>query len=356
MTPEPTAREGATLAAAALEAWSVALLAASGLEDDAAVIVAHSLVEASLRGVDSHGVARVPVYTERLRAKLTNGAPRPRVLRRQGALALVDGDQGPGQVAGVFATSLSMELAHRHGIGAVAVRRSSHYGSAGYYVMRPARQGLVAISTTNAEPLVVPFGGLRQGLGTNPIALGAPTGAGVFVVDMATSQVAANRVYNARDEGRPIPEGWAVDEAGQATTDAAQAYAMLPLGGYKGYGLALLVEILSGVLAGAGVSHGIGRMYDEWDRPQDVGHFHLALDPERTVGRERFGQLLDGLLAELKATPPAPGHDEVLVPGEPEERTRRERERSGIPLEPALWASMTALSAELGVAAPGPAL
>jgi ureidoglycolate dehydrogenase (NAD+) len=343
------ARQPRRVAPAALRAWALALLESAGLAAEAAATVAASLVEADLRGVDSHGVARLPVYVERLRAGLLNGTPRPRVLRSDGALALVDGDQGPGQVAGVFASELSVTLARRHGAGAVAVRRSGHYGAAAYYVMRPARDGLVALTTTNSEPYVVPFGGRRWALGTNPVALAAPIRDGVFVLDMATSQVAANRVFNARDEGRPIPDGWAVDEHGASTTDPNEAYAVVPLGGYKGYVLAVMVEILSGVLAGAGITHGVGRIYDEWDRAQDVGHFHLALDPERTVGRSRFEELLGSLLAELKSIPAAPGHYEVLVPGEPEERARREREASGIPLGPAVWQALDRLSRELAV-------
>jgi LDH2 family malate/lactate/ureidoglycolate dehydrogenase len=247
----------------------------------------------------------------------------------------------------------SVELARAHGVGVACVHRSGHYGAAAYYTVRPARQGLLAVSTTNSEPFVVPFGGRTQALGTNPIALSAPrAGGGELTIDMATSQVAANRVFNARDEGQEIPEGWAVDEAGRSTTDPQRAYAMLPLGGYKGYALAVAVEILSGALAGAGLTHGIGRLYEEFDRPQDVGHFHLAIDPERTVGRERLAALVEGLAAELAAVPTAPGAAEVLVPGDPELRARAARERDGIPLPPGLWGNLERLSESLGVAVP----
>jgi ureidoglycolate dehydrogenase (NAD+) len=314
--------------------------------------VAASLVWTSLRGTDSHGVARVPIYVERLRGGVLNPRPRPSVLRRDGAVAVVDGDQGPGQVAAVFATDRSIELAREFGVGVVSVRRSAHFGAAAYYAMRAAEQGLVAIALTNTEPLVIPYGGAEPALGTNPICLAAPSAGGIFNVDMATSQVAMNRVWNARDEGRPIPEDWGVDADGRTTTDAAAVTAGMPLGGYKGYGLALMVEVLCGVLAGAGVRHGVGELYGGNREPQDTGHFHLAIDPERTVGRERFAAVLDGLLAELRAIPPAPGFDEVLVAGDPEDRARTERERSGIPIEPALWGTLRDLSAELGVAVP----
>jgi ureidoglycolate dehydrogenase (NAD+) len=314
--------------------------------------VAGSLVWTSLRGTDSHGIARLPIYVERLRGGVLNPRSRPSVVHRDGSVALVDGDQGPGQVAAVFATDLSIELAREHGAGVVAVRRSAHFGAAAYYAMRAAGQGLVAMAMTNTEPLVIPYGGAEPALGTNPICLAAPAGDGIFNLDMATSQVAMNRVWNARDEGRPIPEGWGVDADGRTTTDAAAVVSGMPLGGYKGYGLALMVEVLCGVLAGAGVRHGVGELYGDGSGPQDTGHFHFALDPERTVGRDRFAAVLDGLLAELRAIPPSPGFDEVLVPGDPEDRAREARERAGVPIEPALWSTLCALSEELGVSVP----
>jgi ureidoglycolate dehydrogenase (NAD+) len=339
------------IAPADLERWTQDLLEAAGLDAAAAETVAVSLVDANRRAVDSHGVARIPVYCERLRAGHTNGRPQPRVERADGAVALVDGDQGPGQVAGVFATDLSIELAEQHGVGVVAVHRSSHYGAAGYYAIRAAKAGMIGLSTTNSEPFVIPYGGIGHALGTNPIALAAPTPDGIFDTDMATSQVAVNKIFNARDEGRDIPLGWGVDERGEPTTDPANVFAAVPLGGYKGYALALLVEILSGVLSGSGVGHGVGRLYEE-AKPQDVGHFHLAIDPGRLAGREQAAELLGRLLGDLKQVPPAPGHDEVLVPGEPEARAKAERERDGIPLPPTLWTTLEELSGELGVMVP----
>jgi ureidoglycolate dehydrogenase (NAD+) len=344
--------EGATLPAGELERWTRALLEAAGLEPEPAATVAQTLVWTSLRGTDSHGVARVPVYVDRLRGGTINTRPRPSVLRRDGAIAIVDGDRGPGQVASVFATDLSVELAREHGAGVACVRRSSHNGAQAFYAMRAAEQGMVAIALTNTEPLVIPYGGAEPALGTNPICLAAPSAGGVFNLDLATSQVAVNRIFNARDEGRPIPADWGVDADGRPTTDPAAVVSAVPLGGYKGYALALMVEVLCGVLAGAGVRHGVGGLYTGADIEQDVGHFHLAIDPERTVGRERFAAVLDGLLGELRAIPPAPGFDEVLVPGDPEDRARAVRESSGVPIGPALWRTLRELSAELGVPSP----
>ena len=251
------------IAPADLERWSQALLEASGLESAAAQTVAVSLVHANRRGTDSHGVARLPIYSQRLRDGHMNRNPAPKVEREDGAVALVDGDQGPGQVAGVFATDLSIDLARRYGAGVVVAHRSSHYGAAGYYAIRAAEAGMVGMSTTNSEPYVVPYGGIGHALGTNPIALAAPLPDGIWDTDMATSQVAVNKIFNARDEGRTIPEGWGVDSEGRTTTDPNEVYAAVPLGGYKGYALAVLVEVLSGVLSGSGVGHGIGRLYED---------------------------------------------------------------------------------------------
>jgi ureidoglycolate dehydrogenase (NAD+) len=340
------------VSAAELERWAQDLLTAAGLEQEAATTLAVSLVEASLRGVDSHGVALLPGYLARLRGGGINRRPRPRIVSEDGAVAVVHGDDGPGQVAGVFAAELSASLAERHGVGAVSVRGSGHYGAAAHYVMLVARRGLLALCTTNAEPGVVPFGGREPELGTNPIAFAAPAGDSVFVFDMATSQVAANRVWGAMDEGRPVAPGWAVDDAGQPTTDPDAVHAMAPLGGYKGYGLGLMVEVLSGVLGGAGVGSGVSPLFEADHLPQQLGHFHLALDPERTVGRARFEAVLGGLLEQLRNSPPADGFQEVMVAGDPEDRRRREREATGVPLESPLAEALRELSRELGVEPP----
>ncbi|MFL5580725.1 MAG: Ldh family oxidoreductase, partial [Gemmatimonadaceae bacterium] len=218
---------------------------------------------------------------------------------------------------------------------------------------RAAREGLIGVSTTNADPLVIPFGGRDAALGTNPIAFAAPVPGGeVFCLDMATSQVAINRIFNARDDGRAIPEGWGVDAAGRTTTDPAAVAAAVPLGGYKGYGLAIMVEILSGVLSGAGVGHGVAPLYGDRGAPQDVGHIHLALDPGPLVGTDAFAERLGGLLASLSASVPGEGSEEVLVPGEPEARALRERSEHGIPLPPFMWNALREAGEALGVTPP----
>lgn len=322
------------------------------MAEHAAEIVAQSLVEANLRGIDSHGVLRLPVYVQRLQAGLLNRDPQPRILKQTGAVALIDADQGPGQVGGVFAMDLATELAQEHGAGVVGVQRSAHYGAAAFYVMRAANQGYLALCMTNVEPDVVPYGGSQSALGTNPLAFAAPAPQGLFVLDMATSQVAMGKVFLARESDTSIPDGWAVNESGRPTTDPHAAKALLPLGGPKGYGLAIMVEVLSGVFSGAGIIHSVGRMYDEWDRAQDVGHFSLALDPAKGAGREQFMERMGRLWEEIKATPPAPGFEEVLIPGELEERVRHERVQNDIPLPESVYAGLRTISRALGVETP----
>jgi LDH2 family malate/lactate/ureidoglycolate dehydrogenase len=336
----------------ALSSWTRKLLEAAGVVPSAAATVAEVLVEANLRGVDSHGVLRLPVYLRRIRAGLLNPAPQPHVAKQDGTVALVDGDRGPGPVAGVFAATVAAEVAESHGVGVVGVFRSSHFGMAAAYAMRIARRGLVALVTSNAEPDVVPYGGARKAIGTNPLAFAAPAPRGPVVLDMATSHVAMGKVFLARERGERIPEGWAVDAEGKPVTDPGQAVAAVPVGGPKGYGLALMVEVLSGVLTGAGITHGIGRMYDEWDRYQDVGHAFVALDPEYTIGRDAFVRRMGTLWDELKAVPPAAGFDEVYLPGELEMRTEAVRRREGIPLAGRVFEEMVTLSRELSVEVP----
>lgn len=332
-----------------LMAWAEALLRHAGADPPSAQAVAWALVEADLRGVSSHGLLRLPIYLRRLEAGLVNPSPRlPAELK--GAVALLDGEYGFGPRVALRAVELAGELAQAHGLGAVGVRRSTHFGMAGLYAEKLAQRGFLALVTTNAEPDVVPYGGREKALGTNPIAFAAPAPQGVVVGDLATSQAAMGKVFLARKRGERIPPDWGVDREGRPTEDPHAVHALLPLGGPKGYALALLVEVLSGVLAGAGVTHGIGRMYDEWDRPQDVGHFFLALDPEAFLGREAFLERMGRLWAELKATPPAPGFPEVLLPGELEARRRAQALREGLELPEEVVAELKALGARYGVA------
>ncbi|GAA2173910.1 Ldh family oxidoreductase [Agrococcus versicolor] len=327
--------------------WTTRLLAAWGFAPDDATYVATGLVDANLRGVDSHGVIRLPAYRARIDAGLVSPTAEP-VVRTRGAVVRIDAAGAQGQIAARAAVEAVDAAATTHGVGTAVVRGSAHFGTAGTYARALAGRGKVAIVVSNSEPGVVPFGGRDPLLGTNPFAFAAPTSGDPVSLDMATSTSAMGKVFVARAAGTSIPDTWGVDADGNPTTDPDAVAALLPAGGPKGYGIGFLVEILGGVLSGAAVASGIGNMYSDLSRPQDVGHWMLALDAEAFMPLDELTARMDALVAEAHAIAPAPGFDEVLVPGEPEERTRTQRLADGIELPDATVDDLVALGERFG--------
>lgn len=331
-------------------AWARACLQAAGVPEDNAAIVADALVQTSLWGIDSHGVLRLTHYLDRLQRGSTRAVAPGRIVATGPCTADMDGDNGLGILHCVRAMGQAIVLAQESGLGAVGVRRSSHCGAVGLYARQAAATGLVGIAFTQANAIVVPFGGRRRYLGTNPIAIALPRAGDVpLCLDMATSQVAFNRVINARVENRPVPPGLVVDEHGEPTTDPHAAVAITPLGGpeygYKGYGLALMVDLLCGALNGMAFGPHITPMYEALDEPQDLGHLVIAIDPQRFAGGATLASTVRAMAEEL---PREPGH--VQLPGDPELRSERTRRVTGIPFEPGALADMRAWSERLGVA------
>jgi LDH2 family malate/lactate/ureidoglycolate dehydrogenase len=311
---------------------SRALLAFDVPEADAA-LVAESLVEAELEGQPSHGLLRLPFLLDRLERRLVNARPSPRVLGGRGAAALLDADNALGPVAGVRALDLAAERAREAGLGLVAVRRSNHLGALGFYLRRCAAGGLVGMAFTNTPPAMSPPGTATPYLGTNPIAAGFPTSGEPVIVDLATSQVARGQILKAARAGAPIPEGWAVDAAGRPTTDprAALDGSLLPLGGQKGFALALLVEAMSGVLAGAAVGPEVAGTFAPADRESDVGHCFLAIDPEALA--PGFASRMDRLAADLRGIG-------GRAPGDRRHAERERRLAEGVEVPDALLAEL----------------
>jgi ureidoglycolate dehydrogenase (NAD+) len=333
---------------AQLENFCTSVLTAVGLSDEHATLVARSLVEANLRGVDSHGLLRLPIYVKRMEMGLINVKPSLTVERTANATAKLDADNGPGQVAGIEAMKVALELARESGCGIVSVRGSNHFGAAAFFAVEAPRADMIGIALTHAEADVVPFGGRTPQLGTNPIAIALPvTGREPLVLDMATSIVSMGKVLAAAAEGTDIPEGWAVDEDGNPSTDPRRARAVLPMAGPKGYGLALVIDALSALLAGAAFGSHIRRMYDDFSTPQEIAHLFVVLDPGRFVPTDEFKSRLAELIDEIKTTAPADGFDEVLVPGEVEVRTQSAR-ADGIPLPEAVVEQLEAIGARYG--------
>lgn len=305
-----------------------ALVALDVPEPDA-VIVAESLVEAELEGQPGHGLARLAFMLDRLRQGLINPRPAFRVSGDRPGAAALDADNALGPVAGVHAMKLAVELARTAGVGLVAVRRSNHLGALAYYLREACQAGLVGLAFTNTPPAMAPPGTTTPYLGTNPIAAGFPTSTEPVIVDMATSQVARGHILRAARMGEPIPEGWAVDAEGQPTTDpeAAIGGGLLPMGGAKGFALALLVEILSGVLSGAAVGPEVAGTFAASSRESNVGHCFVAIDPD-ALG-PGFVKRMDSLTADVRRLG---GH----VPGDRRHTERARRLIEGVDLPEAL--------------------
>jgi LDH2 family malate/lactate/ureidoglycolate dehydrogenase len=319
----------------ALRAFCEEVFLSCGMPHEDASIVADSLVQANLRGVDSHGVARVGIYVKRLEMGLVNPRPNVEVEREGAGTLLVDGDNGMGQVVGVRAIDLGLDKAKESGGVSVGVRRSNHYGAGAYYVQRAVARDMVAFAYSNAPPTMAPWGGVDPYVGTNPYAYGVPAGDHrPIILDMATSIVARGKIILAAERSEPIPEGWAIDVEGNLTTDAQDALrgSVLPFGGPKGYALSLMIDIMAGTLTGAGSGPRINSLYDDFDEPQNVGAFFQLVDIGHFTEPATFKARVDRMIEEIKSSRRAKGTEELFLPGEIEYRTAEEREASGVPV------------------------
>ncbi|MGE5481371.1 MAG: Ldh family oxidoreductase [Bacteroidota bacterium] len=329
----------------------------AGLTAAHAQIMADSLVDANLRGVDSHGVVRIPVYLDRLKSGAAKSCPEISVVAETPATALVDADCAMGQVASVYATDLAIRKAKKAGMGFVSIRNSEHFGAAAYYGLRAARQGLIGFAGSNTTAGMAAWGGAEPILGNNPFAIVAPAGEeypNPIVVDMATSVVAWGKILIAKGKGEKIPTHWALDCHGAPTDDpeAALSGVLLPFGEHKGFGIALAVEILTGVLSGANFGKSVPHMYNDLDRPLYSGQFVAALDVEAFMPLATFKARLDEVVRQLHGSRPAKGFDRVYVPGEIEFERAEERRAAGIPLSDTVIGELSEKGRELGIPFP----
>jgi ureidoglycolate dehydrogenase (NAD+) len=330
------------VAAQRLESFTAACLQKLGLEAADAHLVAETLVAANLRGVDSHGVVRLPHYATRLRNGSVKARPNITARRTAPSAAVVEGDAGMGQLVAVRAMREAISLAKESGVGAVVARNSSHCGACAYFVELAVQEGMIGVALTHTDSIMVPPGMKRIFLGSNPIAFGAPGAREPVIVDMSTTHVAWGKVLVARQEGKSIPADWGVDEHGKPTTDAQRVVGLAPTGGHKGYALALMIEILCAQLAGVPFGRHVTKMYGELDKPRNLGHFMLALDVARFTDSKVFFSEIESLLREIRA-------EGALAPGDPERSTAERRGREGIPLGEATVAELNQLAAELEV-------
>ena len=314
-------------------------------------IVAEALVRADLRGVDSHGVARLEAYVEHFEAGGFARDPEIEIDERGAGAIVVDGDDGPGQSVGKHAMERTIELSRSTGVAFATVKHSNHFGTAAYYTEMASATDCIGMAMTNVPPEVIPFGGTEPYLGTNPISVSCPTPYDFpITLDMATSIVAMGKVAHvAAERGESIPGDWAVDEKGRPTTDPNEVRALRPVGGAKGYGLGVVVDVLAGLLSGGGPSPTTGQLYEAFDESMDVGHFFLAIDVESVRDVDAFKADVGAFVDGIKGIEPEEGVDSVMLPGEIEARTMERNLERGVPINATVYAKLETLAERYGV-------
>ena len=335
----------------ALRQFAAKVYEHAGLPPADARLVADSLVQADLWGHQSHGVLRLDWYRARVKAGKMAAVTRPEMVVDAGALAAIDGHDGVGQVLATTAMGEAIARARAHGVGAVSVRNSNHFGTAMYYTRIAAHAGCIGFLSTNASPSMAPWGGRAKVVGNNPWSIAAPAGRhGVMVLDIANTAVARGKVYLARQRGERIPDGWALDARGVPTTDPAAAIEglILPMAGHKGYAISVMMDVISGVLSGSGFGSAVHGPYQAEHRSA-CGHLAMAIDIARLQPFTEFQARMEAYVGELKAVPLAHGHDEVFFPGEIEARNDTRNRVEGLALPDDTLADLRRLAAETGI-------
>jgi LDH2 family malate/lactate/ureidoglycolate dehydrogenase len=330
---------------------TAAVFAAAGFAADAAAEIADALVDADLRGTPSHGVMLVPMYVERLHAGSVTRHRTATVVSDSPTFVLLDAGHAMGQLTSAQAVDLAVVRAHRYGTAAVGVRRAHHFGAAGRWAQRAAEAGCIGIALSNTTALMPAPGGAERLVGNNPLAIAVPTADRTpLVLDMALSAVALGRIRLAAASQQPIPPDWATDPDGIPTTDPEQAIRgmLLPAGGYKGFGLALMVDVLTGVLTGGGWGRQVSSLYRHPDQPNDVAHLFLVIDPAHT-GDQEFPARAAELAGAVRGSARAPGTPRIWTPGEPEAERARAQLAEGVAVDTVVVQELCAVAESLGV-------
>jgi LDH2 family malate/lactate/ureidoglycolate dehydrogenase len=331
--------------------FATAVYSGAGVPEPDARLLADTLVQADLWGHQSHGVLRLGWYLERVQNGVMKPVTQPEFVIDAGAIAVIDGHDGVGHVLSVLATKEAVKRAKAHGIGAVGVRMSNHFGTCMYYTLMGAREGCMTFLTTNGGPAMAPWGGMKKIIGTNPWSIATPAGRHPpFVVDMANTGVARGKIYLARQKRQPIPLGWALNAAGAPTTDPQEAIdgIILPMAEHKGYAIAMMVDVLSGVLTGSGYLTQVHSPYKTAEK-SNCGHLFIALNIEAMQPLSEFNARMEQYIAELKSVPRAQGFDEVFYPGEMEARNNERNRREGIQFPDDTLADLRRIAKETGL-------
>ncbi|HEX4213627.1 MAG TPA: Ldh family oxidoreductase [Candidatus Dormibacteraeota bacterium] len=321
-----------------------------GFSPGASAAIAEDLVDADLRGISSHGVMLTPIYADRVQRGSVSRLETFDVVVDRDAVAVLDAGHGLGQLSSRVAMDMATERALAHGVGAVTVRRAHHFGAAGRHALRAAERGCIGIACSNTTALMPAPGGASRVLGNNPVAMAVPTASGPpLLLDMALSAVALNRIRMAERAGTPIPDTWATDSGGIPTTDPAAAIAgmLLPAGGHKGFGLALMVEVLTSVLSGGAWS--VHSLYRDPDLHNDCSHFFMALDVAHFMDADQFQAQTAQLGRLIRESPPHPGVEAVHAPGDGQWRRRLEQLERGVAVSPTALVELQECARRLGV-------
>ena len=325
-----------------------------GVPPEDAETEAELLIWANLRGVDSHGVLRIPWYAENVESGLMNAKPNIQVLNETPATITIDADQALGPVVTTMAMKRVIQKAKAVGIGWGLIRRTTHQGAMGFYPLMAAKEGMAGIALVCSPPNMAPHGARAAGVHNSPLAIAVPGNRlGPLVLDMATSVAAGGKVVLARDKGIRMPEGWALDKEGNPTTDPAESAILLPFGGPKGSGLAIMFECLSSIMVGNPLLGPV--LTNREDRPRGVQNSVIAaVDIATFTDTQRYKEDVDELIEGLKSLPKAEGVDEIFVPGEPEDRVYQDRARHGIPLPSGTVSNLRSVAERLELKLPAP--
>ncbi|MED1824889.1 Ldh family oxidoreductase [Brevibacillus agri] len=337
-----------------LTEFSQTCLEKAGVPQHEARIITETMIEADARGIHSHGLMRLPIYVQRIQKGFIRSVSQVIVEQDSKATAVLDGNFSAGQVVATRAMEIAMGKAAEYGVGAVTAKNSNHFGIAAHYALMAVEQDMIGIVMSNTAPLMPPIGGAEKVLGNNPLAIAAPTpNQYPLLLDMALSNVALGKIIFAQTKGTPIPEGWGVDKDGNATTDPSAVLNggfILPVGGPKGFGLALMIELLTGVLSGGAFSKMIPSMYDLTQK-QSISHFMLAINISSFMDINRFREMASTLSSYVKEAVRASDVTELYLPGEIEFNLEEERKQSGIPMSQSVLADLNRLAATLQVPA-----
>ncbi|SFM15166.1 Ldh family oxidoreductase [Salibacterium qingdaonense] len=340
----------------ALQQFSQVLLQKTGMPAEEAGIAADSLIRADMEGSGTHGINRLLMYVPRLEEGQINPEP-DLTFEENDAVLKVKGDNGLGQVVSSKALDKAFPTAEKHGLASIFISESNHFGTAAYYCQKAFQKDMALIAVTNSPSGIAPWGGSKSYFGTNPLAFGFPHKNGdPIIIDMSSSKVARGNILVAEKEGKEIPDGWALDKNGNETNNPTEAIAgsLLPLGGAKGYAMAMAVEMMAGVLTGAAFGTHVNSIFQSGNPPADVGHAFILLDIKHWMNLDDYEERVGQMLGEIKASPLAEGFEEILYPGERRGRTYQQSQSEGIPLPENIEKELQRLGEKYDLSFPSP--